>query len=104
MNMINNLEKMLADGQDSLLLRFGLGQAYYKEGHYDNAIAHLQRALQFDGEYSAAWKLLGQAHADSGDRDQAIATYEKGIEVAEKKGDMQAAKEMRVFLKRLLKE
>ncbi|MDZ7661392.1 tetratricopeptide repeat protein [Thiohalophilus sp.] len=104
MSMINNLEKMLTDGQDSLLLRFGLGQAYLKEQQPANAIPHLQRALQFDGDYSAAWKLLGQAHADSGDHQQAIATYEKGIEVAEKKGDMQAAKEMRVFLKRLLKE
>ncbi|MGD8577312.1 MAG: tetratricopeptide repeat protein [Thiohalophilus sp.] len=103
MNLINNLEKMLADGQDSLLLRFGLGQAYYKEQQYDNAIVHLQRALQLDGEYSAAWKLLGQSHAENGEREQAIATYEKGIEIAEKKGDMQAAKEMRVFLKRLLK-
>ena len=103
MNIINNLEKMLADGQDSLLLRFGLGQAYFREKQYNNAIAHLQRALQLDGEYSAAWKLLGQSHAENGERQQAIATYEKGIEVAEKKGDMQAAKEMRVFLKRLLK-
>jgi predicted Zn-dependent protease len=103
MNLINNLEKMLADGQDSLLLRFGLGQAYFKEQQYDNAIPHLQRALQFDKEYSAAWKLLGQSHTERGDREQAIATYEKGIEVAEKKGDIQAAKEMRVFLKRLLK-
>jgi len=101
--MINNLEKMLADGQDSLLLRFGLGQAYLKEHQPANAIPHLQRALQFDSDYSAAWKLLGQAHADYGEREQAIATYEKGIEVAEKKGDMQAAKEMRVFLRRLLK-
>jgi hypothetical protein len=30
-------------------------------------------------------------------------TYRMGIEIAEEKGDIQAAKEMRVFLKHLMK-
>ena len=33
----------------------------------------------------------------------AINAYQQGIQVAEQKGDKQAAKEMQVFLKRLLK-
>lgn len=94
---------MLEAGQDNLLLRFGLGQAYLKEHQPQAAIEHLQKALEFDPEYSAAWKLLGKALAETGNNDEAIVTYEKGIAIAEKKGDLQAAREMRVFLKRLHK-
>jgi len=103
MDMITNLNNMLAAGQDNLLLRFGLGQAYLKQDQPQTAIEHLQKALEFEPEYSAAWKLLGKALAESGNNAEAIATYEKGIAIAEKKGDLQAAKEMRVFLKRLQK-
>lgn len=98
-----NLKTMLANGQDSLILRFGLGQALIKSKEFDEAIEHLLKALEFDAEYSAAFKLLGKAYAQTAQNELSIATYEKGIEIAERKGDIQAAKEMKVFLKRLMK-
>jgi Tfp pilus assembly protein PilF len=104
MSMIENFEQMLAQGQDNALLRFGLGQAYLKEGQAEQAVDHLRKALEHDPAYSAAWKLLGQALTDAGRRPDAIKTYEQGIRNAEHKGDMQAAKEMKVFLKRLQKQ
>jgi predicted Zn-dependent protease len=100
---IATLKKMLAQGQDSVILRFGLGNALFKAGQASEAVIHLRAALEFDPEYSAAWKLLGKALAESGDKEQAIIAYEKGITVAQSKGDIQAVKEMRVFLKRALK-
>ena len=72
-----------------------------KQGAATEAIEHLQAALKFDPQHSAAWKLLGKACAETGDTEQAIHAYEQGISVAEKRGDIQAAKEMKVFLKRL---
>ncbi len=57
-----------------------------------------------DPGYSAAWKLYGKVLAEQGLTDEAIQAYEKGITLAESRGDIQAAKEMRVFLKRLRKE
>lgn len=101
--MVDNLEAMLARGQDSALLRHGLGAEYLKLKDYARAIAHLREAIDKDPKYSAAWKLLGEALAASGEDAEAIATYEQGIRVAEEKGDVQAAKEMRVFLRRLRK-
>jgi len=100
---IENLKTMLTNGQDSLILRFGLGQALIKAKEFDEAIQHLLKALEFDAEYSAAYKLLGKAYAQTEQNKLAIETYEKGVEIAERKGDIQAAKEMKVFLKRLLK-
>lgn len=98
---INALKKILALGQDSLILRFGLGQALLKDSQFGDAIIHLHKALEFDPEYSAAWKLLGKALVENKQNDEAITAYEQGIKVAEAKGDIQAAKEMKVFLKRL---
>jgi cytochrome c-type biogenesis protein CcmH/NrfG len=56
-----------------------------------------------DPNYSAAWKVLGQALAESGALAEAVAAYERGIAVAEARGDKQAAKEMTVFLRRIRK-
>ena len=98
---IDALKNMLQQGQDNLLLRFGLGQAMLKAGQPSEAIEHLQAALALDPQHSAAWKLLGKAFTETGQQQQAIEAYRQGIEVADAKGDIQAAKEMKVFLKRL---
>ena len=100
---IEALQKLLAQGQDNLLLRFGLAQALLKENQLNEAIEHLEMALELDPGHSASLKLLGKTYAAAGDPDKAIETYKNGIELAEQKGDIQAAKEMKVFLKRLLK-
>jgi len=103
MALVDNLETMLARGQDSALLRYSLGGEYLKLNQPDKAAEHLRQAVAKDPKYSAAWKLLGKALADAGHHDDAIKAYEDGIKVAEEKGDKQAAKEMAVFLKRLQK-
>lgn len=101
MAVVDNLEALLAKGTDNALLRFGLANEYLKLGQTEQAIGHLKRAIAHDPHYSAAWKRLGKALADTGRVDEAITVYENGIRTAEQKGDIQAAKEMRVFLGRL---
>ena len=100
MGLTENLEAMLARGQDNALLRFSLGGAYLKAGDYDRAVAHLAQAVAHDPQYSAAWKLYGKALTEAGRFADAMAAFDSGIGVAEAKGDIQAAKEMRVFRKR----
>ena len=101
--MTERFEAMLAAGRDDVLLRFGLGNEYLRAGDAARAAGHLQRAVEIDPGYSAAWKLLGKALAQSGDAAGAIAAYRQGIAAATAKGDKQAAREMAVFLKRLEK-
>lgn len=101
---INALLSMLERGQDSALLRFSLGNEYASSGDPGQAVEHLRRALEIDRNYSAAWKLLGRSLAQLGLDEEAIAAYREGIGIAEKKGDRQAAREMSVFLNRLLKK
>ena len=100
MSIIANLEAMQARGQDSALLRYSLGNEYLKQEQLDQAIDHLREAVRQDPQYSAAWKLYGKALTQAQRPAEAIDALNRGVDVAEGKGDAQAAKEMRVFLKR----
>lgn len=101
MDPLERFEAMLAGGQDGALLRFGLGMNYLKTGDPARAAGHLRRAVEQDPDYSAAWKLLGKALAESGDAAAAADAYRSGIAAAGRRGDKQAAREMTVFLGRL---
>ena len=103
MHAAENLEAMLARGEDNALLRFALGSEYLKVGAVDQAVEHLGVAVDIDPDYSAAWKLLGKAQAEAGLTAAATETYRQGIAVATRRGDRQSANEMEVFLKRLEK-
>jgi Tfp pilus assembly protein PilF len=102
--MLESLEKMLAQGMDNALLRFGLGKGYLDAGEFARAAEHLQRCVEFDPNYSAAWKLLGKAHLEQGDQAAAEHAWQQGIGAAKSHGDKQAEKEMTVFLKRLQRQ
>jgi hypothetical protein len=82
---VESLEALLATQGESALLRFSLGNACVDSAP-TQAIEHLRRVVA------------------SGARAEASAAYSQGIAVAERRGDIQAAKEMRVFLKRLAPE
>ena len=101
--MIERLRAQIGGPRDGALLRFSLGNALLGQGDAAGAAVALREAIGFDPDYSAAWKLLGRALAESGDSLSAAATFERGIEVARTRGDEQAAKEMGVFLRRLQK-
>jgi predicted Zn-dependent protease len=100
---VERFEALLAAGKDNALLRFSLGAQYLKVGDPERAAEHLRAAVTHDAGYSAAWKLLGKALAESARPGEAIEAYRNGIAAAESKGDKQAAREMSVFLRRLEK-
>lgn len=102
--IIANLQKLLGGPRDGALLRYSLGNEYMKAGDAASAVEHLRAAIDRDPDYSAAWKLLGKALAEAGNTQAALDAFAQGRLVAERKGDIQAAKEMAVFAKRLLKQ
>lgn len=103
MDRIRKFEELLAAGTDNAMLRYTLGAAYLERGDPGQAVTHLARAVAHDPAYSAAWKAYGHAFLRSGDPDAAREAWRRGIEAAERNGDIQAAREMRVFLRRLEK-
>lgn len=100
---IESLRAQLGGPRDGALLRYSLGSALLDSGEPTEAAVQLRAALEFDPRYSAAWKLLGKACLQAGDVAAAADAWRHGIAVAEARGDVQAAKEMRVFLKRTAK-
>ncbi|MCY1544440.1 hypothetical protein D9M68_803250 [compost metagenome] len=98
-----SLEKLLAKGMDNALLRFGLGKGYLDAGEFARAAEHLQRCVEFDPNYSAAWKLLGKALLAADQPSAARQAWEQGLQAAREHGDKQAEKEMMVFLRKLAK-
>ena len=101
--IIANLEKLLGGPRDGALLRYSLGNECLKAGAPDKAVTYLRTAVSLDPQYSAAWKLLGKALTTAGEADAAKDAFTEGMRVAEAKGDVQAAKEMAVFARRLRK-
>jgi Tfp pilus assembly protein PilF len=101
MTTLENLLKLVDTPRDGALLRFSLGNEFLKAGDCAQAVVHLRAAVASDPNFSAAWKALGRALADAGEAAEALAVYRKGIAVAEARGDIQAAKEMKVFARRL---
>lgn len=86
------------------MLRFGLGKGFLDAGEAPRAADHLQRCVEQDPKYSAAWKLLGKARQTCGDLDGARHAWEQGLLAARAHGDKQAEREMDVFLRKLNKQ
>jgi Tfp pilus assembly protein PilF len=92
----------LLDGpRDNALLRFAIAGECLKENRLHEAETHLRQALAWQADYTAAWKLLGKVLTAAGDQAAAAEAYRHGIDVATARGDIQAQKEMTVFLRRL---
>ena len=101
MKLLARLRAMCGGPRDGALLRVSLANVLLAQGDAAAAIAEMRRALEFDPDYSAAWKLLGKTLADNGDTAAASDAYRVGIATAITRGDKQAEKEMTVFLRRL---
>jgi len=99
-DFIARLRAQVGGPRDGALLRFSLGNALLGHGDATGAVTAFREAVAFDAGYSAAWKMLGRALEQGGQREEAIVAFERGIEVARAHGDRQAEKEMIVFLKR----
>lgn len=100
---IKQLEKLVKENPKNALMHYTLGIEYLRAGKDDKAITSLKKTINLEPEYSAAYRELGKALVKTNLREEAIEIFNKGIAVAEEKGDIQTAKEMRVFLKRISK-
>lgn len=100
MKRLDALRAQCGGPRDGALLRYSLGLALLDAGDVAAAVTELRSAVAFDADYSAAWKWLGKALARTGDAEAARDAWRRGMAAAERRGDVQAAREMGVFLKR----
>jgi tetratricopeptide (TPR) repeat protein len=86
---------------DDYFSHFGYASALFEAGRYPEAVQEFRAAIRLKPDYSAAFRDLGKALERTGAHAEAMQVYHEGIPIAERNGDLQTLKEMRVFLTRL---
>jgi tetratricopeptide (TPR) repeat protein len=81
---------------------YGLGRALLDLGRPGEAAAAFREALEAKPDYTAAQRDLGLSLLAQGESAAAVEAFRAGIALAERTGDLQAGREMAVFLRRAL--
>ena len=98
---IASLRASLAREPDDPSIHFGLGRALARARELEEAAAAFRRATELRSDYTAAWRELGRTHQALGRTQEAMEAFERGLAAAEESGDLQTAREIGVFLRRL---
>ena len=100
---IRQFQELIALEPEDTMLRFGLGELYIEAAEFACAAEQFAEIVRLDPQYSAAYRYLGQAYTALDRGPEAAEVLQRGIVVAEARGDLQTAREMGVFLRRLRK-
>jgi len=98
MNRVEVFEQMLLDDPSNTLVMFGLAKEYEKLGRYEDVIRILEDYLSKADDEGNAYGTLANAYALSGNRERAVETYKKGIDVSMAHGHPSMANEYRMTL------
>lgn len=98
MERISVFEQMLAADPSNTMVMFGLAKEYEKLGKHDDVIRVLEDYLSKADDEGNAYGTLANAYALNGDREKAIETYRKGIDVSMAHGHPSMANEYRMTL------
>ncbi len=97
-NRIDLFKQMLESDPDNTMVMFGLAKEYEKLGQTDEVISILENYLAKADDEGNAYGMLAQAYEKSGEREKAVETYKKGIEVSTAHGHPSMANEYRMTL------
>ena len=95
---IEVFRQMLADDPDNTMVMFGLAKEYEKLGRHADVIQLLEEYLAKADDEGNAYGVLANAYLLSGDKEKAVETYNKGIEVSMAHGHPSMANEYRMTL------
>ena len=87
-------KEVLDIDDDDLLANYGVGSCQVALGEFEQAIPFLEKALRIKPTHTVAYVCLGEAYEGMGEKSKAVDTYEQGIAVASKRGDMTPMQEM----------
>jgi predicted Zn-dependent protease len=90
---ITVFEQMLEADPSNTMVMFGLAKEYEKLGRNDDVIRVLEDYLAKVEDEGNAYGTLAAAYERSGDREKAIETYRKGIDVSMAHGHPSMANE-----------
>ena len=98
MSRIEVFEQMLVADPSNTMVMFGLAKEYEKLGNHEDVIRVLEDYLSKADDEGNAYGTLANAYALSGDREKAIETYRRGIDVSMAHGHPSMANEYRMTL------
>ncbi|RPJ76840.1 MAG: hypothetical protein EHM20_06955 [Alphaproteobacteria bacterium] len=94
--------QVLEIDEDDTIALYGMADIFFHRKEFNSAIKNLEKVLTVDSKYSTAYLMLGKAQEAIGDLESAIRSYQAGILVASKRGDMMPANEMQSRLNQLV--
>ena len=97
-NRIGVFRQMLDADPDNTMVMFGLAKEYEKLGQHQDVIDLLENYLAKADDEGNAYGVLAQAYNQTGNRQKAIETYQKGIDVSMAHGHPSMANEYRMTL------
>ncbi len=91
-------EQMLAADPGNTMVMFGLAKEYEKRGDHQKVIDMLENYLSSADDEGNAYGMLAQAYLAAAEREKAIETYNKGIEVSMAHGHPSMANDYKAAL------
>jgi predicted Zn-dependent protease len=79
---ITVFEQMLEADPSNTMVMFGLAKEYEKQGRHDDVIRVLEDYLAKSDDEGNAYGTLAAAYEKTGNREKAIETYRKGVDVS----------------------
>ena len=79
---------MVSEFPDSPMGHFSLGKYFLEKGRFAESASALQKAVELDAGYAAAWVALGDAKAASGDTAGAKLAWQKALDTPHGKKDL----------------
>ena len=95
---IEVFKQMLSDDPSNTMVMFGLAKEYEKVGRHAEVIDLLENYLSQTDDEGNAYGVLASAYLKSGNREKAVETYQKGIDVSMAHGHPSMANEYRMTL------
>lgn len=102
MDRIARIKEFLKDSPNDSFLKHALALEYIKLGDDNAARSLFEELLAFEPGYVGSYYHLGRLLERSGLPQEAIATYEKGMEMAKAAGDRHAYSELQAALDDLI--
>ncbi len=101
---IERFKKVIAYDPKDVLGYYSLGDAYFENAMYQEAVDIFTQGLAVDPHHTSSYLGLGQSHQALGENEKASEVFKKGIKVAEERGDMMPQKKMEARLRQLSSE
>ncbi len=98
---IDQFRAVLSTNPQDTLSRFTLGKTYLQANQPQDAVDILEELLEMKPDYTAAMVVYCEALEKAGKLAKAIKSLNKGIELAETKGDLHPRNQMQEMLARL---